>query len=202
MRCAVCHRRIDSVIPMFLFHSDEDNRDKYACEICEEKFAKAQAMRDPEAINYLRVYIDEMPDGETKSKLTRKLEAAISGQPAPEHEKETPTEQGGVHGFIASEGIFGNIGGKIKTVTKASCYIGMVLCVIVGFVVLISSSDRSYYDKSNSGLITGLFLLFGGPLACWLGSLMTYGFGELIDEVKKNNRLLEQVLGEKAGKRR
>ena len=201
MRCAVCDRKIDFEPHMFIFHSDENNRDEYACETCKEQFAKAQATQDPEAINYLRVYIDEMPDGETKSKLTKKLEEVISGKSTLEYGKETPTEQGGLHGFIASEGTFGNIGGKIKTVTKVFCYIGMIVCIIAGFVVLISSSDSSYYNESNYKLSTGLFLLFGGPFICWLSSLMTYGFGELIDEVKKNNCLLEQVLGEKAGKR-
>ena len=198
MRCAVCHRKIDFEPHMFLFHSDENNRDEYVCETCKEQFAKAQATQDPEAINYLRVYIDEMPDGETKSKLTKKLEAVISGQPAPEHEKGTPTEHGGLHDFIASEGIFGNIGGKIKTVMKVSCYIGMIVCIIIGSGLTIAATDS---DSRYMGTI-GATLLIGGPLACWLSSLMTYGFGELIDEVKKNNRLLEQVLGEKAGKRR
>lgn len=35
--------------------------------------------------------------------------------------------------------------------------------------------------------------MLGGSLVCWLSSLMAYGFGELIDEVKKNNRLLEKM---------
>lgn len=183
---------------MFLFHSDEDNRDKYACETCEEQFTKVQARKDPEAINYLRVYIDEMSDGETKSKLTKKLEEVISGKSTLEYGKGTTPEQGGLHGFIASEGIFGNIGGKIKTVTKVSCYIGMIVCVIAGSGLTIAATDS---DSRYMGMI-GAFLLFGGTFACWLGSLMTYGFGELIDEVKKNNRLLEQLIGEKAEERR
>lgn len=158
MRCAVCHRKIDSVIPMFLFHSDEDNRDKYACETCEDQFFMAQATRDSEAINYLRVYIDEMPDGETKSKLTKKLKEVISGQPTSEYEK----------GRLPV--MFSNVGGKIKGLAQVITWIGIVASVIGGIVLM-----------SKVSFIVGLLTAVVGSLFSWIGSLALYGFGQLVE---------------------
>ena len=77
--------------------------------------------------------------------------------------------------------MFSHIGGKIKTATTVFCWIGIIFCVIVGAFLL----------TQNIG--AGLGIMLGGSLVCWLSSLMAYGFGELIDEVKKNNRLLEKM---------
>lgn len=143
MRCAVCHRKIDFEPHMFLFHSDENNRDEYTCETCKEQFFKAQAMRDPEAINYLRVYIDEMPDGETKSKLARKLE----GLPV----------------------MFSNVGGKIKGLAQVITWIGIVASVIGGIVLM---SKVSFIVGLLTAVVGALFSWIGSLALYGFGQLV------------------------------
>ena len=74
--------------------------------------------------------------------------------------------------------MFENIGGKIKGMAKFFCWAGIILSVIIGIIYL-SNSNR-YQDLTTQGII----VLIVGPLCSWLGSLMTYGFGELIERAK------------------
>lgn len=69
--------------------------------------------------------------------------------------------------------MFTNIGRKIKTVAKVICWLGMILCVVLGIIVI---ADGNY-------ALVGIGLLFVGPFLMWIGSFMTYGFGELIEKV-------------------
>lgn len=69
--------------------------------------------------------------------------------------------------------MFTNIGKKIKTVAKVSCLILMLASVIAGIIVI---ADGNY-------ALVGVGLLIVGPVLMWIGSFMTYGFGELIEKV-------------------
>ena len=74
--------------------------------------------------------------------------------------------------------MFENIGGKIKGMAKFFCWAGIILSVIIGIIYL-TNSNR-YQDLTTQGIT----ILIAGPLCSWLGSLMTYGFGELIERAK------------------
>ena len=81
--------------------------------------------------------------------------------------------------------MFDDIGGKLKTVAKVSCWIGIV-CSVIFAIVFFASNDRY-----NPTILPGFICLIVGPLASWLGSLTLYGFGELIDLMRQNNHLLK-----------
>ncbi|MBR4067528.1 MAG: hypothetical protein IKK08_02735 [Clostridia bacterium] len=66
--------------------------------------------------------------------------------------------------------MFDNIGEKIKLVAKVNCAIIAVACVICGFGVMF-----------NSSFLLGLLIMAAGVLVGWAGSLVLYGFGELVD---------------------
>ena len=68
--------------------------------------------------------------------------------------------------------MFNNIGSKIKTLAQVVCWLGIVICVIVG-IVLMSQ------DEETVGI--GLVVMIFGSLFSWIGSFMTYGFGQLIE---------------------
>lgn len=68
--------------------------------------------------------------------------------------------------------MFDNIGGKIKTVAKVMCWIGIIASVIIGFVMLVQDEDTAF-----AGILTMLF----GSLGSWVGSFITYGFGQLVE---------------------
>lgn len=71
--------------------------------------------------------------------------------------------------------LFSNIGGKIKTLAKVICLVGMVISLIQAVRVL--NMGYEYQNTAFASLLTlGLGCLFS-----WIGSFFTYGFGELID---------------------
>jgi len=63
--------------------------------------------------------------------------------------------------------MFDNIGGKIKTLAKVVCWIGIIVSVILGLL--------------SRNAITALLFIGIGSLGSWIGSFMTYGFGQLIE---------------------
>lgn len=86
--------------------------------------------------------------------------------------------------------MFENIGGKIKTLAKVLCWVGIIVSIILAIIMFISAGDASY---SEEGLYRGLgfgFLLVA-PLLSWISSFLLYGFGELIEtncEIARNTR--------------
>lgn len=67
--------------------------------------------------------------------------------------------------------MFDNIGSKIKTVAQVGCIIGIIVSVISGIVCIATAGG------------VGILVLIGCPLLCWIGSFVSYGFGELIERV-------------------
>ena len=65
--------------------------------------------------------------------------------------------------------MFENIGGKLKALALITCIVGIAASVITGFAMIA--------DGESGGII----VIIAGSLASWVGSLFTYGFGELID---------------------
>ena len=74
-----------------------------------------------------------------------------------------------------SIGMFGNIGGKIKTLAQVVTWIGIIGSVIYGFVLGI------YEDLIFEGFIMALL----GSLISWVSSFVLYGFGQLIENTDK-----------------
>lgn len=68
--------------------------------------------------------------------------------------------------------MFDNIGSKIKTLAKVVCWIGIIASVIIGFILLVQDEDT---------VLAGLLTMILGSLGSWIGSFMTYGFGQLIE---------------------
>ena len=68
--------------------------------------------------------------------------------------------------------MFDNIGGKIKTLAQVVCWIGIIASIIIGFVMMAQDDDT---------IFTGILIMIFGSLGSWLGSFMTYGFGQLVE---------------------
>ena len=79
--------------------------------------------------------------------------------------------------------MFANIGGKIKGLARAVCWIGIIFSVIMGFVNIASGSSVM--------AASGWVILILGPLFSWIGSFVLYGFGELIDRVVSIDEKIE-----------
>ena len=91
--------------------------------------------------------------------------------------------------------MFNNIGGKIKGLAKFMCWLGIILSVIAGVVMIIAAaSSRSYtFDSygekitlsTGGSIVAGILIIVFGSLASWIGSFFMYGFGELVENSKK-----------------
>lgn len=78
--------------------------------------------------------------------------------------------------------MFTNIGGKIKTVAKVICWLGMILCVVLGIIVLVIA-DELPADLEDACYPFGVIIILVGPVFSYIGSLKLYGIGELIEKV-------------------
>lgn len=68
--------------------------------------------------------------------------------------------------------MFDNIGEKIKGFAKVVCWIGIIASVVFGFSIM-SNGHRLYS-------LLGILAAGLGSLLSWVGSFITYGFGQLV----------------------
>ena len=68
--------------------------------------------------------------------------------------------------------MFDNIGGKIKTLAKVVCWIGIIACIITGIVLMATNDDL---------VLAGILTAVVGSLLSWVGSFILYGFGQLVE---------------------
>ncbi len=88
--------------------------------------------------------------------------------------------------------MFNHIGRKIKGLAKFICWIGILLSILVG-VVIIAGGDASELSDAvegaeqlaGMGWIGGVLVIIIGSLASWIGSFFMYGFGQLIENTDR-----------------
>ena len=76
--------------------------------------------------------------------------------------------------------MFNNIGKKIKTVTLFFFVIGCILSIVLGAYII---------AKINKW---GWALLLLGPLSSWISSLLTYGFGQLVENSDRMVKIMQR----------
>ncbi len=81
--------------------------------------------------------------------------------------------------------MFDNIGGKIKTLAKVLCWIGIVASVIGGIIMIVGTARSS---NPGLGILLSLLYMALGCLISWVGSFFAYGFGELIENTEAIRR--------------
>lgn len=69
--------------------------------------------------------------------------------------------------------MFENIGGKIKKLAIVITIIGIIISFIIGMRL------------TNEIGFGGVIVVLGGILLSWIGSFLLYGFGEIIDLLRK-----------------
>ena len=80
--------------------------------------------------------------------------------------------------------LFGDIGGKLKKVAAASCWWGAIAYIIAGIAMLIIGIDYADAYDEMPFIIWGIALIILGPIVSWLGSLVLYAFGKLVEDVE------------------
>ena len=66
--------------------------------------------------------------------------------------------------------MFNNIGSKIKGYAEFTTWIGIIISVVIGAIILFTSS-----------LVGGLVIALVGSLVSWISSIFLYGFGQLVE---------------------
>lgn len=89
--------------------------------------------------------------------------------------------------FVREEGMFANIGEKIKGVAKFITAVGIIMGIII-FVAM------SFIDESMIliGLLVGTIV----AILSWVSSFALYGFGTLVSSSQRTERLLQEILKE------
>lgn len=90
--------------------------------------------------------------------------------------------------------MFDDIGNKIKSVAVVTTWVGIFLSIIEGIITFFCGII--YFDDAGYLLIAGPVSAVIGCIAAWLGSLVLYGFGQLIvntDKPQKEASVEESV---------
>lgn len=103
-------------------------------------------------------------------------------------------------------GMYNNIGGKIKKLAVVICVLGMIASLIAAITIWAAGSSlsrsSSYYGYSSgygysfggSTFLVGLLVLALGALGSWIGGFFMYGFGELIENSERTSAATEQLV--------
>jgi len=81
--------------------------------------------------------------------------------------------------------MFKNIGGKIKKISEIVTWIGIIVSVILGIIIMLPGDIM---------VLVGLIVIALGCFSSWVGSLLLYGYGQLIEN---SDKLLLLHIGEK-----
>ncbi len=83
--------------------------------------------------------------------------------------------------------MFQNIGKKIKTLAKVLCWIGIIVSIISGVVMVLSGAAAMDYDAASgvAAIVGGAMTAVLGTLFSWIGSFMMLGFGEIVEKVNE-----------------
>lgn len=82
-----------------------------------------------------------------------------------------------------NEKMFGNIGGKVKTMAKVCTWLGMIISVIYGIVLAV-----------NGAFFMGIWMAVSLALGFWLAAIPLYGFGELIERNQSMDRSNQEII--------
>ena len=74
--------------------------------------------------------------------------------------------------------MFDNIGAKIKTLAQVVCWTGIAASVIWGISLIAAGAATR---NGGAVVLSGLLVIVLGALASWVGSFLTYGFGEMVE---------------------
>ena len=85
--------------------------------------------------------------------------------------------------------MFNNIGRKIKLCAELVTWIGIIISILTGIILMIT-------DGTFNGFFIGLLYCIIGPLACWVSAFVLYGFGQLIE----NSDILVKALAPEQNK--
>ena len=99
--------------------------------------------------------------------------------------------------------MFTNIGHKLMAVAKFLFWIGAILSIIVGIIIMASGTvvvnpvnvgfDYGAEPQRTNAIIPGILIIVVGILGSWIGSLVLYGFGKLVEDNGEMRKIMEKT---------
>lgn len=92
--------------------------------------------------------------------------------------------------------MFKNMGKKIKVLAQVLMWIGFAMWCIAGLVMIANGVMMlEWGPRGIVMIVVGLIMIGLGFLFSWIGSFITYGFGQIIDNTDKLVALMEHQTG-------
>lgn len=73
--------------------------------------------------------------------------------------------------------MFDNIGNKIKGVSKFFCWLGIICSILLGILLVTAGINM---PNGRVTIVIGIVIMIVGSFMSWVGSLITYGIGEMV----------------------
>lgn len=89
----------------------------------------------------------------------------------------------------SGDGLYENIGIKIKNLARWIFIIDAIGAVIAGIIMICSA-----VDIDDIFFIAGMFTMICGPFVAWVSSWIIYAFGDLVHKTSENERHLRDIL--------
>ena len=153
------------------FQKEQENKDRAAYR---EKVLVAAGLYDREYVpkdEGEKAWDDSLTWDPQAQQYYKKVGIAVTDEEFAQIEaytQEKPQKSGG--------GMFSNVGQKIMDLATLVCWVGIVLSILAGIVMMAASEDL---------ILVGLLTAVAGALGSWIGSWFVYGFGELIETTKR-----------------
>lgn len=89
------------------------------------------------------------------------------------------------------DGMFEDVGAKIKGLAKCVCWVGIACSVLGGIATFASSRGNAVTG------VVAIVIVAAGGLGSWIGSMMVYALGELVEnstaQATRTYQLLEEM---------
>lgn len=178
--CAICGKELVNIK-----YAIPNGQNKFICQECNDRIALCMTDREDEKAQEAWQTLREQQEMLEDSDVTSYLSLLLSSR---NRLKSTESSEAKNISEDREGGMFGDIGKKIKGVTKLNFWIEVIACIVGGCILI---SQDSYYNPTAT---LGFVIMLAGPVVAWLGSLFSYGLGELIDQTKIHNQLLSETL--------
>lgn len=182
MICPMCGKTIEGTPSDILPGRD-------LCECCAENirsFVKGKTHAEQKAA---LEYIEKCKETTQDSDVLKAIHSLLREHGAQAEIPSSATSSSSGNSTPRQSLLFQNVGSKIMSVSSFFCWFGIILSIILGIVLLgIGASSR------NGGMLIfiGILVAIIGSVLSWLGSLITYGFGELVNNSKIQTELALQ----------
>ncbi len=89
--------------------------------------------------------------------------------------------------------MFKNCGGKIKGLAILFFILTILLFIAGGILVIVLGTEYGYHRYEGYYIAGGIVLMLLGPIIAWLGTILLYGYGELVEDTEANRKANEEI---------